>query len=136
MENGRLVTHHDTDGIVSGALMYAMRKKNSDKIVITDYKYIDAVDEWKFKFDGKDIVVDLPQPDIKVRFWADHHQTGMRYDKPTHPYLFDSSQKSCAGFLYRHFLVGYPMLSRFEELVLGAEVVDSAGYRKPEELHD
>jgi len=148
----RLVTHIDVDGLVSAVMMCAINQKKYSEILYTDYSAINAA---KFKFLETDDVVDLPQPrnpvikrgkpvkegedflfeDIVVNFWSDHHETGKRSEyKGDH--VYDSRSPSCASLIYRHFLSEKPELGRFERLINGTDIVDSANYRTPEAPYD
>lgn len=149
----RLVTHIDTDGIVSAVIMSAVNLNKYKDVSYTDYS---VINKGGFIFVATDDVVDLPQPrnpmfddigdlvrnesgivfeDIVTNFWADHHETGKRGSYNGN-YVFDAKSKSCASLLYRHFLPSVPSLERFHDLIAGTDVVDSAGYLTPEAPYD
>jgi hypothetical protein len=141
IQGPRLVTHIDTDGLVSAIMMYAINPRKYAEINYTDYSQINS---GKFIFLATDDVVDLPQPgnlingrleEIKVNFWADHHETGLRGNYKGR-YFFDASSNSCASLLYKKFLQENPDLKRFEKLIKETDIVDAALYTDLQEPYN
>lgn len=125
-EKTRIVTHGDTDGIMSAVLIYKIFKNKNLKIVITDHDEINSEKD-RFIFTPNDIVLDLPQPDMDVVFWADHHIT-MKNKNSGYHYLYDEHAKSCAGLLYQYLFKKYKTLKNFSELIVDTDMIDSANY--------
>ncbi|MBU4501139.1 MAG: hypothetical protein KKA79_00990 [Nanoarchaeota archaeon] len=149
----RLVTHIDTDGIVSAVMMCYVNPKKYKEIIFSDYKPINA---GKLILLETDDVVDLPQPrnpiynkgepakhegkvifeDARVNFWADHHETGLFEGGYLGNHIYDASSPSCASLLYNHLLPDFPRIKRFQKLVEGTDIVDAARYTTPEAPYD
>lgn len=129
VERPRIVTHRDTDGIMCGVLFYCILKDKNPEIVTTDYDELDpsSKSKEKFKFTANDIVLDLPQPNINVLFWADHHQ-GKKFREPVYPYIYNDQADSCTGLLYSYLVKKYRFLKRFSGLIAATDMVDAAKY--------
>ena len=138
----RIITHHHCiDGFHSAfiAKKYLLPyfQKNQDAIVIPLNP--NDVELGLFEFDKDDIVLDLPKPQKKVFFWADHHKTNKPKEnleelhQTTATHIEWRDNPSCTGLLIDYLQEqGISLLSEVLELKKILDKTDTANYTPKE----
>ncbi len=129
----RIITHHDFDGLVSGAI--CSRATGCDRFVFTGPNSIARAE---ISMDDGDIVCDLPYP-LQCGLWFDHHAGNAEalklrgIDPDTLPGRF-SAKPSCARVVFEYFTEkGEDFPEFYRDTVLESDVIDSFDYGSIEE---
>lgn len=141
-----LYFHNDLDGVSSASvLLNFFRARGNDAASFNPIDYKPGLKEnWpERKFKQPSVMVDfLYHPDLT--WWFDHHPTSFineswRMDyKNDATHYFDPKHRSCASATLYHLKKEYDYQPPefIEELVVGADLIDGAGYKSPEEAID
>ena len=136
----RIITHAKcTDGFCSAFIFkkyvtYLTDLKEDD---IRDAEIIpllprDVQTEGEFEFTENDIILDLPKPNLKVFFWADHHSSN-KQDLTSNEDHWKVTP-SCAGFLLDLAEKnGLKMTKELQDFKDAVDTIDSASYT-PEDI--
>jgi len=129
---GKIITHNDFDGIVSGAIcsvaLGVIKIYFAGPVTIT--KSLIPITE-------NDIVCDLPYP-LECALWFDHHDGNLQdlhYRKidPSTIRGRHASLKSCARVVFEYFSEREKLPEFIEDAVKEADIIDSFGYSSIEE---
>jgi len=125
MKRGRIITHSDFDGLFSALLMCEVTGLSPDDVVVMEPW---EVRKGEFKFWASDFVVDLPRPDMPVKFWADHHTGDSLDNMECNDFAYDSHAPSAARVIFKKFVKDFPQIAKYERDLEWADKIDTASY--------
>jgi len=133
--------HRDFDGMVSGAILARiLRREMGDTVHLESVNY-DQRDDWENFGKGRRFaIVDFHfHPDAD--YWFDHHPTTFlspelreRYER-SERWHWDEDSPSCPPLILRHAKEhwGYKPPARFEEMAHWSDIIDAAQYESVEQ---